>query len=114
MSWEPYTNQVVVSREDTELYRFTIGQDQAVMGDVTVGLVAPSKAEEGVTLMALDDLCDLPSPKLVTSFLSLKIVEKEVAARSSGPPPLSVWWCHFRRMRSMAFPLASSSISLSR
>lgn len=68
VSWEPYTNQVVVSREDTELYRFTIGQDQAVMGDVTVGLVAPSKAEEGVTLMALDDLIVLHSLKLETSF----------------------------------------------
>ena len=68
VSWEPYTNQVAVSREDTELYRFTIGQDQAVMGDVTVGLVAPSKAEEGVTLMALDDLIVLHSLKLETSF----------------------------------------------
>lgn len=64
VTWEPYTSQVVVSQEGAELYRFTIGQDQATMGDVTVGLVAPSRAEEGVTLMTMDDLIVLHSLKL--------------------------------------------------
>ena len=68
VTWEPYTGQVVVSRADTECYRFTIGQSQAALGDVTVGLVLPTRAEEGVTFLALDDLIVLHGLKLETGF----------------------------------------------
>ena len=68
VTWEPYTGQVVVSRADTECYRFTIGQSQAALGDVTVGLVLPTRAEEGATFLALDDLIVLPGLQLETGF----------------------------------------------
>ena len=62
--WEPYTNQVTVTRDGVECYHFTIGGDQAAKGDVTVGLVAPANAVDGVTFLALDDLIVLHGLKL--------------------------------------------------
>ena len=64
ITWEPYTSQVTVSRGDTECYHFTIGADQAAMGDVTVGLVRAAEAVDGVTFLALDDLIVLHGLKL--------------------------------------------------
>ena len=64
VAWEPYTNQVAVSLDGAEVYRFTIGAQQAARGDVTVGLVAPAGAVDGVTFMALDDLIVLHGLKL--------------------------------------------------
>ena len=64
VAWEPYTNQVTVTRDGVECYHFTIGGDQAVKGDVTVGLVAPANAVDGVTFLALDDLIVLHGLKL--------------------------------------------------
>ena len=64
VSWEPYTNQVTVTREGTEVYRFTIGADQAVQGEVTMGLVSAAEAVDGVTFLALDDLIVLHDLKL--------------------------------------------------
>ena len=64
VAWEPYTNQVTVTRDGVECYHFTIGGDQAAKGDVTVGLVAPANAVEGVTFLALDDLIVLHGLKL--------------------------------------------------
>ena len=63
VAWEPYTNQVSVTSDGVELYHFAIGADQAVKGDVTVGLVASAEAVDGVTFMALDDLIVLHSLK---------------------------------------------------
>ena len=64
VAWEPYTNQVTVTRDGVECYHFTIGGDQAAKGDVTVGLVAPANAVDGVTFLALDDLIVLHGLKL--------------------------------------------------
>lgn len=64
VAWEPYTNQVTVTRDGVECYHFTIGGDQAAKGDVTVGLVAPANAVDGVTFLALDDLIVLHDLKL--------------------------------------------------
>lgn len=64
VTWEPYTNQVVVAKGGNEVYRFRIGDGQAARGDVTVGLVAPAEAADGVTFMALDDLIVLHGLKL--------------------------------------------------
>ena len=64
VAWEPYTNQVTVTRDGVECYYFTIGGDQAAKGDVTVGLVAPANAVDGVTFLALDDLIVLHGLKL--------------------------------------------------
>ena len=64
VAWEPYTNQVTVARDGEECYHFTIGGDQAAKGDVTVGLVAPANAVDGVTFLALDDLIVLHDLKL--------------------------------------------------
>ena len=64
VAWEPYTNQVTVARDGAECYHFTIGGDQAVKGDVTVGLVAPANAVDGVTFLAMDDLIVLHGLKL--------------------------------------------------
>ena len=64
VAWEPYTNQVTVARDGEECYHFTIGGDQAAKGDVTVGLVAPANAVDGVTFLALDDLIVLHGLKL--------------------------------------------------
>ena len=68
VAWEPYTNQVSVTSDGVELYHFAIGADQAVKGDVTVGLVASAEAVDGVTFMALDDLIVLHSLKLSTGW----------------------------------------------
>ena len=64
VAWEPYTNQVTITRDGVECYHFTIGGDQAAKGDVTVGLVAPANAVDGVTFLALDDLIVLHGLKL--------------------------------------------------
>ena len=64
VAWEPYTNQVTVARDGEECYHFTIGGDQAAKGDVTVGLVAPANAVDGVTFLAMDDLIVLHGLKL--------------------------------------------------
>lgn len=64
VAWEAYTNQVAVSLDGAEVYRFTIGAQQAARGNVTVGLVAPAQAVDGVTFMALDDLIVLHGLKL--------------------------------------------------
>lgn len=64
VAWEPYTNQVSVTKDGVELYHFAIGADQAAKGDVTVGLVACAKAVDGVTFMVLDDLIVLHGLKL--------------------------------------------------
>lgn len=64
VAWEPYTGRVTVSRDGAELYRFTIGGDQAVKGAVTVGLLVKTHAVNGVTLMALDDFMSLQELKL--------------------------------------------------
>ena len=64
VAWEPYTNQVTVTRDGVECYHFTIGGDQAAKGDVTVGLVAPANAVDGATFLALDDLIVLHGLKL--------------------------------------------------
>ena len=68
VTWEAYTNQVCVSGTDGVLYQFIIGADQAARGAVTVGLVAPARAEDGVTFMALDDLIVLHGLKLAQSW----------------------------------------------
>lgn len=68
VAWEPYTNQVTVTSGGVELYHFAIGGDQAVKGDVTVGLVASAEAVDGVTFMALDDLIVLHGLKLSTGW----------------------------------------------
>ena len=68
VSWEPYTNRVTVSEGGGELYHFTIGEEQAAKGDVTVGLVAPTQAVDGVTFMALDDLISLHVLKLESNW----------------------------------------------
>lgn len=68
VSWEPYTSQVVVTKDGAELYRFTIGADQAAKGDVTVGLVAPAEAVDGITFMSLDDLIVLHDLKLSSGW----------------------------------------------
>ena len=68
VSWEPYTNRVTVSEGEGELYHFTIGEEQAAKGDVTVGLVAPTQAVDGVTFMALDDLISLHALKLESNW----------------------------------------------
>ena len=49
-------------------YHFTIGEEQAAKGDVTVGLVAPTQAVDGVTFMALDDLISLHVLKLESNW----------------------------------------------
>ena len=64
VAWEPYTNQVTVARDGAECYHFTSGGDQAAKGDVTVGLVAPANAVDGVTFLAMDDLIVLHGLKL--------------------------------------------------
>ena len=64
VTWEAYTNQVSVTKDGSEVYRFTIGGEQAVRGAVTVGLVSAARAENGVTFMALDDLIVLHGLKL--------------------------------------------------
>ena len=68
VAWEPYTNQVTVTRDGVEGYHFTIGGDQAAKGDVTVGLVAPANAVDGVTFLALDDLIVLHDLKLAAGW----------------------------------------------
>lgn len=70
VAWEPYTNQVTVTRDGVECYHFTIGGDQAAKGDVTVGLVAPANAVDGVTFLALDDLIVLHGLKLSDGWAS--------------------------------------------
>lgn len=64
VSWEPYTNRVSVFQNGSELYHFTIGGEQAVRGEVTVGLLVKTQAENGVTRMALDDFISLQGLKL--------------------------------------------------
>lgn len=68
VSWEAYTNQVVVAKDGVELYHFAIGAGQVSKGDVTVGLLAPTQAVDGVTFLALDDLISLHNLKLAKNW----------------------------------------------
>lgn len=68
LSWEPYTNLVTVSKDGAERYHFAIGDAEAVQGELTVGLLAPAAAADGVTFMALDDLLVLHGLKLETNW----------------------------------------------
>ena len=68
VTWEPYTNQVSVSKDGAELYRFIIGADQVGKGDVTVGLVHTAEAVDGVTFLAMEDLIVLHDLKLSTDW----------------------------------------------
>lgn len=66
ITWDAETNGVVVSKGDTELYRFVIGSENAtVEGDMVVMLTAKADAVDGVTFMALDDLISMHGLKLV-------------------------------------------------
>lgn len=68
IAWEPYTNRVTVTKDGAEVYQFALGGTQAVRGDVTIGLLTPAKAIDGVTYMALDDLMVLHELKLEKSW----------------------------------------------
>lgn len=68
VSWEAYTNQVVVAKDGTELYHFSVGAGQVSKGDVTVGLLTPALAVDGVTFIALDDLISLHNLKLAKNW----------------------------------------------
>lgn len=68
IAWEPYTNRVTVTKDGGELYHFAIGETEAAQGELTVGLLAPAAAADGVTFMALDDLLVLHNLKLETNW----------------------------------------------
>ena len=64
--WDPEGNQVVVEQSGNEFYHFVIGSETAVKeGDMALRLTVPSKAVDGVTYLALDDLLALHQLKLV-------------------------------------------------
>lgn len=66
VTWDAETNDVVVSKAGTELYRFVIGGESVTQeGDMVVMLTAKAEAVDGVTFMALDDLISMHGLKLV-------------------------------------------------
>lgn len=64
VGWQADTRQVTVEKDGEPVYSFLMGENQATRGEVTVGLVAPAEAVDGVTYMALDDLITLHGLKL--------------------------------------------------
>lgn len=68
VGWQAGTNAVTVMQGGEVLYSFTIGDDKAEKGDVTVGLVYSAEAVDGVTFMAVDDLLALHGLKLEEGF----------------------------------------------
>ena len=68
VTWEPYTDRILVEKDGRELYRLTLGEAQAIQGEVTVGLLAAPEATDGVTFVVLDDLISLHGLKLSQGF----------------------------------------------